>query len=187
MNDKFRMDAKKTDVICLGVTVLVLGFLLYAVFGASLALYQSKHAEYTEILEEEYAIEAMMKELRLGEKVLGSIQETADSLVSRVPHVVDFQSFYDAVSENAREHKLLLSEMQPGELIEQELFTVLPVSIEATGTFENFCDFLYAVMHMPRLAKLAEISIVPSGSAPLCNIRMTLNIFSKLEEASNAG
>lgn len=187
MNDKYRIDAKKTDVICMGVTVLVLGSLLYFVFGSSLSLHEGKHGEYLEISEEQYTIEAMMKELQRGEQVLGSIQKMTDSLESRVPHVVDFQSFYDAVSENAREHKLLLSQMQPGDLIEQELFTVLPVSIEATGTFENFCDFFYAVMHMPRLAKLAEISIVPSGSAPLCNIRMTLNIFSKLEEASNAG
>ena len=187
MNDKLSVDAKKIDLVCTAVTVFVLGFLLYYAFGASLALHQGKHVEYKAISEEQYAIEAMIKELQRGEKMLGNIHETTASLESRVPHTMDFQSFYDAVSESAQENELLLSEMQPGELIEQELFAVLPVSIEATGTFEHFCDFLFSVTHMARLAKLEQINIRPSGSAPLCNIRMTFNIFAKLEEASNAG
>lgn len=187
MFDRLNLDGKKMEILCTVVTVLVLGFLLYFVFGGSLAFHQEKFDEFKGIREEQYTLEAMIGELIRGEEVLDSIQETMDSLESRVPRVMAFQDFYDAVSENARVHNLLLSEMQPGDLVEQELFTVLPVSIEATGSFENFCDFLYGVLHMPRLAKLAEISIVPSGNAPLCNIRMTLNIFAKLEDASDAG
>ncbi len=186
MRENMNSDTKTVDFACLAAMAFVLGLLIVLVFLPSLNKNKRLEAEQKTIAQELAGLDEMAGRVSQGEALLHDLQQNNKALDILAPPALDFQGFYNAITENAQTHRIHLAETQPGKMEIGPDYTLLPVSIEATGTFRDFSKYLFAITHLPRLTKLDQLSIRSFDDERLCRIRMTITIFAQ-KGAAHAG
>ena len=116
-----------------------------------------------------------------GEDYLNLLERKKAQLEERLPEDLNFTEFFNDVSEYARQHGVLLPQLDPGPVIERDGYREMSVAISAMGDFRNFYDFLFALGSMPRLAKIDTMSIRPRDGIGRCDISLTVKIFAAEE------
>lgn len=187
MYEKAVISTRKMDAIVLGVVVVVFILLTVVLFGGGLARGRTQLARHTELMRERASLNEVQSALMSGRDLLTVLREKQTSLQEIVPSEARFQDFYNAISESAATHSLILAEVQPAPSVPRPDFLVLPVSINAAGSFENFHAFLFDVLSLPRAAQIDRLSIFDADGEGLCTVQLTLSIFSEKKEAEHAG
>jgi len=168
---------KLGDLLGAALTAAVVGVTAYVVFGANVRHLRTLAAEQRALSERLNSITAVTDALGQGEQALAKLQAEIDKLQEYVPASMQMEDFYLALAEYARSTNVFIQAMQPGELKPGDGFVELPITINASTSFEALHRFLYLVRNVSRLAKWDFLSITSSDDDERCNVSMTVKIY----------
>lgn len=123
---------------------------------------------------------------RNARATLDNLKKTALDTEKRIPDVVDFEHFYQELTDHATKNGVILTEMKPGDARADGEYVYLPILVEAEATFNNFHAFLFSWGQIEPIVTLEEISI-QSGENPSCNINLVLRLYGKQGGAEKRG
>lgn len=181
MENSDRKITYKVDIVGVLVVLILIGAGAYAGVGGSLNTITELRSEQRELAGELSYQTELRNALGEGEEKLEHLRTEIDQLEQLLPVSMDFRSFYKALSEQAEEHDVIISQMRPGGPEPNEGYTEMPVTLEIVAGFEEFYRFLFAVTNLPRLNRLGDLSITRSNQTGPCTIQMTLFIYAKGE------
>jgi len=170
---------RRLDFIGTGVTLLAVAAVVYGGWRSGLKKLGGLRAEQgqlTERLSDMTELETWVNE---GEGKLAEMGREIARLDRNLPEEMGFQDFYSMLTEAARQTGILINEISPGPVIQNEArdYQEMSVSFSMTAGFEDFYRFLSSLSRLPRLNKLDYLSIGPSTDPELCDIEMTVKIY----------
>ena len=111
------------------------------------------------------------------------IRTRLDEFDQRLPRRKEIDSFLRQICSVAEEAGLGIAMIKPRTLEEEDLYSRVPVQIEAEGTFTDFYRFIYKLDQIPRLSTVESLAIDGSSDGS-CKIRLDLSIFVSKEKRS---
>lgn len=174
------------DAAGLALTVVLAGLTGFVFVRASLAKVVEMQEEERRLTGEMGFMSQMATALSLGEETLDELEDSVAAVNRRLPSDMNFPDFYDAISDLADTYDVLLSQLKPGSIEENEGYREMSVSIRAIASFENFYLFLFDMGSLPRLTKLDSLAIRATRREQLCDIDMTVKIFAAKEKREAA-
>lgn len=171
----------RTDAVGLAITLVLAAGLFYWAIGNSIAQVASLHNEQVELTERMGYITDLMATLHQGEASLQAVEARIEDLREQLPSKMNFQGFYEMLSERALENNVLI-EITPQAITVSGELAEMPVSISAIASFDDFHRFLFALDNEPRLIKLQSLNVYPAESPNFCRIDMVAYIYSTRKE-----
>ncbi len=106
-----------------------------------------------------------------------------DEFDRRLPRRKEIDTFLRQIWHIAGETGIGINVIQPKKLEDDDLYSSLPVHIEALGRFPDFYSFIYKLDRIPRLSTVNFLSI-DGDSKGICKIKLDLLIFVSKEKES---
>jgi len=177
-----RMKITKVDIVA--VATIVVSFVVSFLF------INRQLKDYSYFKEQEHKIAeelTMHKDTRRGiegiEREIESIRSRLNEFDQRLPKRKEIDTFLRQIWQVAGETGIGINVIQPRGMGEEELYSTLPVHIEAEGRFPDFYRFIYKLDRIPRLSTINSMSI-DGDSKGLCRIKLDLSIFISKEKGS---
>ncbi|MFC1736053.1 type 4a pilus biogenesis protein PilO [Candidatus Hydrogenedentota bacterium] len=162
-----------------GIFVVLLATVVFtSLVGGGLKKKSELEIEQTRLTEELNYLTELAASLGQGEGILESLEERIRELDERLPTEMNFEGFLLTLNEVARENDILVSEVRPGPFTRSGKSTEMLVNIVVMASFEDFHPFMYTLSNLPRLTKLDSLVITASENSHLCDIDMSLKIYS---------
>ncbi len=117
------------------------------------------------------------------EREIELIRIRLDEFDRRLPRRKEIDNFLRQIWRIAGGTGIGINVIQPKTLEDDELYSSLPVHIEAVGRFPDFYSFIYELDRIPRLSTVNSLSI-DGDSKGICKIKLDLLIFVSKEKES---
>lgn len=180
-----RVNTTKIDAAGFLSAVSVSLLLAYFLFGNGLTKASQLEAEAAVLSTELDYLTELSESLENGDVTVERLESSMSALEERVPNTLDFQDFYRVLTVLATEDGVRISQVNQGEVSIGETYTSMPVSVAAVADFESFHAFLYSLASLDRLVTLDRLYVKVSSQPELCDIDMTIKIYS-LETAESS-
>ena len=187
MLDKGKTRFGAVDVVGLAVALLLAGLTFLVVGGASRARRAALEREYEGLTQDLAYLTNVSETVGQGQQTLATLHEYLGQLNARLPATMDFPQFYEALTRHADECRVLIPEIEPGDVSDRDDYLAMPVSVRALASFQDFHRFLYALTTSPRLTTLDFLSVTPSEDGRLCDADLVVNIYALQEPDESDG
>jgi len=164
------------DAMCAAGIVLV-AFLAYVgVCRANSREFVQLAVRTNEAAAEAAQLDEVRAALETAETRTEKVKARLALLHKRIPDDLDMDGFLREINEVATQNNVLIVNVRPGEVSEQDSYRQAPVAVDATGRFKNVYTFINALRVMPRLTNIEGIKIEVDEDR-LCRISLTLSIY----------
>jgi Tfp pilus assembly protein PilO len=162
---------------------LLLGLAVGAVLmGGNLRERKQLTAERVALTERLTYLTDLSRTLGEGQEALHQLETRMQHLEQRLPSTMAFETFYEDLSTFAEARGLSIEDLRPGTMVEHEAYESLPIELVASGSVLALNEFLYDLATHARLSKVAALDIATTDTLGLCDMHLTLNIYSTHEE-----
>ena len=168
---------KYIDLIGFLVLCLVAAASGYWGIGGSLKKTQALRTEHKQLMTQLAYMTELGNVLGEGEEKLNILRKEIEELDRLLPETIQFQDFYTMLHQCARQTNVLISDVQPEDIVARDGYMEMSVPFSLSATFENFYKFLLLITNSPRLTKLGHLSIRPSDITELFKISLTVDIY----------
>jgi len=188
-SDHFRTGKarKKTRWIDYGgfaLLIVIVASMVMVTARANVKKIRNAQAEQKALTEQLTFLVDIQNTMGQGEDLLSGLQTRIRELNDYLPEDMDFEGFYETLSNLSKQDNVLIYEIQPSNLEMMEEYQVLTVGVEAVATFEACHQFLFDLFGASRLVKLNGLSISIGEQPHLCDINVRLDIFASGKEMS---
>lgn len=187
MNTSVTPQTRRVDIMALAILIVLASLVAYLSVSSSLGRIKALTAEQETLTSRLSYLTELAQVLGQGEKTLELLQTGIAELDRRLPAAVGFPAFYGTLTECAVGQNVLLAEIQPGSVTDEEDYLRMAVGLRGKTTFENLHAFLFALGNLERLTKVERLSVEPSEEPYLCDIDMTVNIYAASRKESDNG
>lgn len=126
--------------------------------------------------------EAKAKRDRFHARATDAEQQLQRSL-DRVPGSAQESRFLAQLSELADSSGLVIRQFRPAQPTHKELHSELKIDVHGTANYPSLCRFLSQVHDMPRLCRVAKLTISDAGPDDNYSVNLTVIVFfAPLEE-----
>ncbi len=106
-----------------------------------------------------------------------ALRATAETFEQRLPRDAEVGLFLQQVGEQMRQAHLSSLEMRPASPMQGLRYTELPIRLEFKGTFPNIFAFLGQLEGLPRIKRIAELTLAGDLGEAGVKAEMVLSIF----------
>lgn len=189
--DDFRqMDPNDPGVWPLAPKIVVLtGLLILCLVGAwwlswkdSLDALSDRQAQEQKLKDE--WTDKKRQAVNLGEykKQLDEIDHQFGALLKQLPNKSQMESLLVDINQSGRGHGLQFDLWKPGQEMVKDFYAELPISIELSGNYHDFGQFVADVAKLPRIVTLRDLSISPGKDSGTLKMAVTAVTYRYLDE-----
>lgn len=192
MNKELLATLRQRNVlIAVGAGVVILLIWLVAVFipeGHKLA---SINSNVQQARSEQASLQTRLARLKAYSQESGQFQALAQRLAAAVPATTDVYDYITAISNAATATGMAVSGISPDPAAADGNVAVIPVTVAATGTYQQSLAFMKALYALPRLTVISQINISGGGTgtnrSTILTEQFNLDIFAQSSAASPQG
>jgi Tfp pilus assembly protein PilO len=145
---------------------------------------RAKVVERDRIVEQREKARLQVVEQEKMENRLRQAREETEALSNKIaeihrsfPSEQAIDSFLAELNEHAAASGTDLVRVVPGAAHEEDVFSRVPIQIEARASFDEFYRFLWGLERMTRQSQVESLRITRDGSNDRFRVEMTLHIF----------
>lgn len=157
------LSVKVTFWIIIFAIVCLLGFFL-AIKPKLEAIDQAK-VQQTSLLEEFKKKDTKLRNLKLYQAQLNEMEANFNQQLQQLPKETEIPSLVEDINLTGVNSGLKFKNIRLDKEITQEFFIEQPISIEATGDYHAFGNFVSGIAALPRIVTLHDFTIVASAGA----------------------
>lgn len=147
-------------IVLMGV-VLFLGYKLLIVDDiAELESIEAKEPELKKTFEKKQR-EASL--LPIYKAQLKEMQQTFGSMTQQLPSQTEIPGLILDISETALSNGLTIEVFEPKAEVLQEFYAEKPISLKATGTYNELAKFSSDIAALPRIVTLHDLDLIPAS------------------------
>jgi type IV pilus assembly protein PilO len=155
--------------------VLVLaGLLLLRPAWSDLAEAQAREGELLERYAERRALAADLPRHR---QRMEAIRDLYRHLLQRLPRGSEMASLLTRISEAGRSAGLRFERFEPLPEVPDEFYAEAPVRLRLSGTFTEFGHFVQALVELPRVVTIGDVSVTANEEGEGVTIEMTARTY----------
>lgn len=155
--------------------VLVLaGLLLLRPAWSDLAEAQAREEELLERYAERRALAADLPRHR---QRMEAIRDLYRHLLQRLPRGSEMASLLTRISEAGRDAGLRFERFEPLREVPDEFYAEAPVRLRLSGTFTEFGHFVQALVELPRVVTIGDVSVTANEEGEGVTIEMTARTY----------
>jgi Tfp pilus assembly protein PilO len=113
---------------------------------------------------EQAALQARLMRLRGYSKESAQFQALGQRLTAAVPATSDVYDYITAISNAAAATGMQIASVDPAQPVTGGKIAVVPVTVGATGTYDQTLAFIKALYALPRLTIITDVSISGGGN-----------------------
>ena len=158
--------------------------ILVLLLGSFLGIYTPQMQHLTQLHTQEQTLQQQLEtgtQLSLGlnhmQAEIAAIQRRLAAFDQQLPREAQLDSFLRQIDQAASEASFKITMIKPGSIQHEELYSQIAMTITAESRFPEFYGFLAALSKMPRLTKIADLLVVRKTNSNLCDITLTLFIY----------
>ncbi len=103
--------------------------------------------------------------------------DKVEKLLDRIPNVPRESEFLGQITTLAREVGLSIVDYRPGSASERKDYKQMTLTLSSDGSYVSICSFLSRIHQLPRLSRVLNLDIEPTGNGDVYKMMMTLTIF----------
>ena len=181
---ELNLNNRAIDWIGFAATLAVAIGLGYPLLQGQVTSQRALGSEQQELAVKLADVTEVMNTVAAGQELLTKLQTRNDSLRSLLPPSLQFQEFYQHLSEIATENHIELSEVQPGTMSADPYYVMLPVTITAESSFPNLYAFLSELLAGDRMIKIARFEIHSAEDSDKCSMGLEIMLYSMGEKGA---
>lgn len=178
---------RRIDIAAGILAVMFVAFLVYSFIVRDFAQMTELRGEQMRLTEELTFLAGVADTLGQSKGILADLDKETEQLTGKLPDAMHFEEFYFALAEGARESKVILKSVTPGEVKKVAEYIEMPVTMNLTASYPDFHHFIYSLFTMPRLTKLDFMSISRAPKPHMCNIALVVRIYAARERGVQDG
>ena len=176
------IDIKILDRICLSLVIILSVTCGYWVIKNT----AKKHAE---LRQENEIVSKNLDELKSAEQnfenlnsLLANTKTELELLDKRIPKSANIGEVLKEVNSLMRKREIVLLSMQPLPMIEQEIYSKIPIRLMFKGSFANIYNLLYDFETMNRMLVTEKMSITRNSLNEICQADLTASVYQRQRE-----
>jgi Tfp pilus assembly protein PilO len=154
----------RTMMLIIGGTVLALLIWYVAYFSPSGKQLRAVGTQTQTAQSEQAQLNTELIRLRSYSKETGTLALLSDRLTAALPATTDIYDYITALSNAGTAANVKITSIDPGAAAVVGPVSVIPVSISATGTYDQTLAFIKALYALPRLTVISSLDISGGGS-----------------------
>jgi Tfp pilus assembly protein PilO len=155
----------RTMMLLIGGSVLVLLIWYVAYFAPSGKQLGAIGAQTQTAQTEQATLNTELARLRSFSKETGALAALSDRLGDALPATTDIYDYITALSNAGSSADVKIGSIDPGAAAVAGPVSVIPVSITASGTYDQTLAFIKALYALPRLTVISSVDISGGGAA----------------------
>jgi Tfp pilus assembly protein PilO len=176
-------------VIGLAVVIVVWLLVFFLPQGHKLSSLQSKKATLQEAVIQD---NARLKVLRTESHHVGEIKTLYVRLQGYVPSSEDLYTYIQSISGAGKATGVKITSLEPSAEVTASTtsYTVVPITANVKGTYDNLLGFLHAIYKLPRLTDINSLTINGGGPgtnrSTLLSVTLDLAIFTSQKASTSS-
>jgi Tfp pilus assembly protein PilO len=173
------LNIKTLDRICFVLVVLVSLVCAYWVVKQSVK-------QRREITQEDQIISKRVKELKSAEEnfeqlnqLLKETKRELESMDKRIPMSADIGGVLKQLDVLVKNRNILLLSLQPLPMVEEKLYTKIPIRLMFEGSFGNIYNLLYDLETMNRMLVTESMTISRPNLNNSCQVDLAASVFQR--------
>jgi len=173
------LDIKTLDRICFVLVVIVSLVCVYWVVKQSVK-------QRREITQENQIISKRVKELKSAEEnfeqlnqLLKETKKELESMDKRIPMSADIGGVLKQLDVLVKNRNILLLSLQPLPMVEEKLYTKIPIRLMFEGSFVNIYNLLYDLETMNRMLVTESMTISRPNLNDSCQVDLAASVFQR--------
>jgi len=151
-------------LLVIGGSVLVLLIWFVAYFSPSGKQLVSINTKTQTAQTEQAQLNAELTRLRAYSKETGTLALLSQRLSSALPPTTDIYDYITALSNAGTAASVKVLNIDPGTAVAEGSVSVIPVSITASGTYDQTLSFIKELYALPRLTVIGSLTISGGGT-----------------------
>ena len=173
------LDIKILDRICFVLVVIVSLVCAYWVVKQS-------GKQRREITQEDQIISKRVKELKSAEEnfeqlnqLLKETKKELESMDKRIPMSADIGGVLKQLDALVKNRNIVLLSLQPLPMVEEKLYTKIPIRLMFEGSFGNIYNLLYDLETMNRMLVTESMTISRPNLNNSCQVDLAASVFQR--------
>jgi Tfp pilus assembly protein PilO len=151
-------------LIAAGVVLVVLLIWLVAVFVPEGHKLAAVNAKSQQAQAEQSVLQDRLARLKAYSKQSAEFEALSQQLTAAVPTTTDVYDYITAISNAATSTGMKVSGVSPSAAVASGTVATIPVTVSATGRYDQTLAFIKALYALPRLTVITSISISGGGT-----------------------
>ncbi|MGH9047232.1 MAG: type 4a pilus biogenesis protein PilO [Acidimicrobiales bacterium] len=150
--------------LSIAVGLLVLFIWLLAVFNPEGHKLAAANASVQSAQTQQTQLETRLTQLKEYSKQSPTFEALSQRLSAAVPSTTDIYDYITAISNIASATDVSVQSVDPTTPVSSGNVAIVPVTISATGTYDQILGFVKALYALPRLTVITEVDLSGGGS-----------------------
>ena len=156
------------------VVVMLVGLFLLRPAWSDLAAAEAREEELLKRYAEQRALAADLPRHR---QRMETIRDLYNDLLQRLPRGSEMASLLTRISEAGRAAGLRFERFEPLPEVPDEFYAEAPVRLRLSGTFAEFGHFVQALVELPRVVTIGDVSVTANEEGEGVTIEMTARTY----------
>lgn len=176
------IDIKILDRICLSLVII-------ASFTCGYWVIKNTAKKHSKLRQENEIVSKNLNELKSAEQnfqnlnsLLENTKKELELLDKRIPKSANIGEVLKEVNSLMKKREIVLLSMQPLPMVEQEIYSKIPIRLMFKGSFANIYNLLYDFETMNRMLVTEKMSITRSNLENSIQADLTASVYQRQRE-----
>jgi Tfp pilus assembly protein PilO len=151
-------------LIAIGIALVVVLVWFETVFQSESHKLSNVNGNVQQAQSEQLRLEDRLARLKAYSKDSAKFEALEQELAAALPSSTDIYDYVTAISDAAQSTGVTVSSVDPSAPVSGTHATVIPVTIDVSGTYDQTLAFIKALYALPRLTVISQISISGGGT-----------------------